>query len=82
LKYQFIARCGEETLPVEVSLGYRPGKQSQRARRLAVGELLAALEVAHATVDASVEDLVKVTTDKGTWVIGEGGAVPERRGGV
>lgn len=80
LKFRFIARCGEETLPLEVSLEYRPGKQTQRARRVAVGELLAILEIDQATIDAAGEDLVKVTTANGLWVIAEGTGVGERRG--
>ena len=82
MKFQFVARCGEETLPLEVNLDYRPGKQGQRARRVAVGELLALLSLEHATIDASGEDMIKISTDKGIWVIAEGGAVTERRGGA
>ena len=66
-------------MPLEVSIPFRPGKQSQRARRVAVGELLAALGVETATVDASGEDQVRITTPEGIWVIGEGGPLEERR---
>ena len=82
VKFHFIARNGEETLPLQIDMAYRPGKQNQRARRLAIGELLAALEVESATIDASGDDQVSVTTPKGTWVIGEGGMQPERRRGI
>ena len=80
MKFKFIARCGDQTMPLEVSTGYRPGKQVQRARRLAVGELLALLEIEQASIDASGEDFVSVTTADGTWVIAEGGGVAEQRG--
>jgi hypothetical protein len=82
MKFAFVARSGEETLPLEVSMSYRPGKQAQRARRLAVGELLALLEVEHAQIDASGEDLVKVSLPDSVWVIAEGGGVSESRGKV
>ncbi len=82
IKFKFIARNGEETLPIEVSMAYKPGKQTQRARRLAVGELLATLAIERAEVDATGEDLVTVVTDDARWVIAEGGGVGERRGGV
>ena len=82
MKFRFIARCGEETLPLEVNTNYRPGKQAQRARRIAVGELLAHLEIDQATVDASSGEFVSVATVNGVWVIGEGGSVAEGRGVV
>jgi hypothetical protein len=82
LKFKFIARCGEESLPLEVSLDYRPGKQTQRARRLAVGELLAWLEIDEANIDATSGEFVRVETAGRIWVIGEGGGVPEGRGVV
>lgn len=82
MKFKFIARCGEETLPLEVNTTYRPGKQAQRARQIAVGELLAHLEIDKATVDASSGEFVSVATAKGVWVIGEGGSVAEGRGAV
>jgi hypothetical protein len=78
-KFRFIARCGEQTMPLEVNLAYRPGKQAQRARRVAVGELLAALGAETASVDAAGEDQVRVTTPEGIWIIGEGGPLAERR---
>ena len=64
MKFSFLARCGDQTLPLEVETPFKPGKQVQRARRLAVGELLAVLEIEQATVDASGEDMVRVTTDE------------------
>jgi hypothetical protein len=82
IKFQFTARCGEESLPLEVNIEYRPGKQMQRARRTAVGELLAALEIDRASVDATGNDMVTVTTDGGTWVIAEGRGGGQRRGGL
>lgn len=82
MKFQFLARCGEDVIPLEVELAYQPGNQSQRARRLAVGQLLAGLEAEQASIDASGQDRVIVTTEHGDWVIGEGGAVAPRRGAV
>ena len=82
MKFKFVARCGEETLPLEVDLAYRPGKQSQRARRVAVGELLGLLEADKAFVDASSEEFVRVEIADQVWVIGEGGGIGERRGVV
>lgn len=66
-------------MPLEVNIPFKPGRQSQRARRVAVGELLAALGAETATVDASGEDQVRVATLEGVWVIGEGGPLEERR---
>lgn len=80
ITFRFTATCGEQSLPLEVSIEYRPGKQTQRARRVAVGKLLAVLEVDHASVDASGEDQIKVTTKKGTWVIGDARGLVEGRG--
>lgn len=71
ITFKFLARCGEQTLPLEVRLDYRPGRQGQRARRVAVGQLLAMLEIESASVDASGEDQVTVATPDGTWVIAE-----------
>ena len=71
ITFRFVAICGEQKIPLEVKLPYKPGKQVQRARRYAVGELLAVLEIEVATVNAAGEDLVKVTTKDGIWVIGE-----------
>ena len=71
IKFAFIARSDEQTMPLEVSLEYQPGNQTQRARRIAVGELLAKVEVETAQIDASGSDMVKVETESGTWVIGE-----------
>lgn len=82
IKFQFTARCGEESIPLEVNLPYKPGKQTQRARRVAVGELLAILEIEEATVKATGDDLVTVSTTTHVWAIAEGGAANERRGGV
>lgn len=78
IKFAFTARCGEDTIPLEVSIDYRPGRQSQRARRVAVGQLLAVLETDEATVDASGDEQVTVATPHGTWVIGEARGVPSR----
>ena len=71
ITYQFTAICGEQKVPLEVQIEYKPGKQAQRARRVAVGELLAFLGAQGATVDATGEDMVKVTTKEGIWIIGE-----------
>ena len=78
LKVSFIARCGEESLPITVEMPFKPGQQAQRARRLAVGHLLAALEVEQARVTAEGDDLVTVATPDGTWVIAEGRAVDDK----
>lgn len=67
-------------MALEVTVPYKPGKQAQRARRVAVGELLAALEVQRAQVDASGDDYIVVKTDQGDWVIGESTAVGDGRG--
>lgn len=82
IKFEFTAVCHEQRIPIQVSLPYRPGKQTQRARRLAVGELLAILETENATVDASGEDSVQVTTADGTWVIAEARAATGGRGTI
>lgn len=71
IKFAFIARSGDQTMPLEVSIEYQPGKQTQRARRVAVGELLAKLESESAQVDASGAEQVKVQTEQGTWIIAE-----------
>ncbi len=73
IKFEFIARSGAETMPLTVTMPFKPGKQSQRARRLAVGELLAALQAEQAIVQADGEEQVVVTVGKEIWVIGEGG---------
>ena len=75
MKYQFIARCEEQSLPIEVNVEFKPGRMNQFARRVAAGQLLAKLEIESATIDASGEDMVKITTPQGTWVIAEGGGV-------
>jgi hypothetical protein len=80
VKFSFIARCGEDSMLLEVNLDYQPGKQNQRARRLAVGYLLAKLGAESANVDATGADRVIVTTEKETWVIGEAGATGSKRG--
>ena len=82
MKFAFIARSGEQTLPLEVELAYRPGKQAQRARRVAVGELLALLEAEQAEVDASGDESVQVTLPNGVWIIAEGGGVSVSRGKI
>jgi hypothetical protein len=82
MKFAFIARSGEQTLPLEVELAYRPGKQTQRARRVAVGELLALLEAEQAEVDASGHDSVKVTLPNAVWIIAEGSGVAVSRGKI
>ena len=82
MKFAFIARSGEQTLPLEVDLAYRPGKQTQRARRVAVGELLALLEAEQAQIDASGEDSVKITLPDAVWVIAEGGGASVTRGKI
>ncbi len=71
ITFRFLARCGDETLPLEARIDYRPGRQAQRARRVAVGQLLAVLEADGAIVDASGEDQVVVSTGDRTWVIAE-----------
>jgi len=81
MKIRFTARCGEDSLPLEVDMAYRPGKVMQHARRLAVGKLLAHLEAEAARVDARGEDSVSVQTPQGTWVIEAGASVSEQRGG-
>ena len=82
IKFRFTARSGDESVPLEVGIDYRPGKQAQRARRVAVGELLAILEIEQASVDASGEDQVVVTTENARWVIAEGRGVGEGRRGI
>lgn len=67
--FKFIARCGTQSVPLQVTVDYRPGKQAQRARRKAVGELLFTLEATHVVVDASGEDVVHVKADGEHWVI-------------
>jgi|GEM_PF-2331064 len=82
IKYAFIARCADEALPLEVAIDYKPGNQNQRARRVAVGQLLAILETESATIDASGSELVSVTTPNGTWVIAEASGGGAARGSV
>ena len=69
-------------IPLEVDLPYKPGKQAQRARRVAFGELLAIVEGLEARVDASGEERLVADIDGATWVIAEGGASPASRGKV
>jgi hypothetical protein len=69
LIFKFLAQCGDERLPLEVKVDFRPGKQAQRARRIAVGELLAILGAEQALVDASGENQVTVKVNDSTWVI-------------
>lgn len=71
INFSFVARNGEQIIPLDVKLDYQPGNQTQRARRIAVGELLAKLEIESATIDASGNDMATVTTTDGIWVIGE-----------
>ena len=78
VKFQFIARCADQSMTLEVNIDYRPGKQMQRARRVAVGELLAALAIEEAAGD----ERVVVTTQDAIWVIAEGGSIGERRGAI
>ena len=80
IRFSFNAFCGEQTMPLQVTLPYRPGKQTQRARRVAIGELLAALEIESATIDASGEDQVRISTPQGTWIIAEARAAERGRG--
>ncbi len=67
--FKFTARLGEQNLPLEVKIDYRPGKQAQRARRIAVGELLCVLEAETATIDATGSDQVQVRIGDDIWVI-------------
>jgi hypothetical protein len=78
--FRFTATCGDQSLPLEVKVDFRPGKQSQRARRIAVGQLLGHLEMDHATVEPGGDAELKVHTPKGTWVIGEARGLVEGRG--
>lgn len=80
MKLNFVARSGEQAIPLSVEMPYQPGNHTQRARRLAVGELLARLEATTATVDAGDATRVVVTTEQGEWVIGESFADPPKRG--
>ncbi len=80
LKFEFIARCEGESIPLEVSLAYKPGNQTQRARRIAAGQLLAELAPSEALVKSIDEELVTVTIGQSIWVIGEGRGGPDRRG--
>lgn len=80
ITFQFTATCGDQSMPLEVRLEYRPGKQSQRARRIAVGELLAKLQVDSATVEPSGADQLSVKTSHGVWIIGEARGLVEGRG--
>jgi hypothetical protein len=75
IKYRFLATKGGENLPLEVALDFKPGRQNQRARRVAVGHLLALIEAEHAVVDATTEDLIRVETPDGVWIIAEGTGV-------
>lgn len=82
IKFAFLARCGDQTMPLEVSLEYQPGNQTQRARRMAVGDLMAKMDIDKAEVDASGTDMVTVTTDSETWVIGESYSGSGGRGNI
>lgn len=59
---------------------YTPGNAAPRARRIAVGELLAALACEHASIDASQEGMVTVTIGQDIWVIDDARAKPAARG--
>ena len=82
IKFAFLARCDEQTIPLEVSLEYQPGNQTQRARRVAVGELLAKLEAEKADIDASGNDSVRVATEQGVWIIAESYSAAGSRGKI
>ncbi len=82
LKFEFTARCEEQAMPLEVSLAYKPGNQTQRARRIAAGQLLAELAPSEALVKSIGEDLITVTIEQNIWVIGEARGGPDRRGKV
>ena len=71
IEFHFTARCGDETLPISVSLEYQPGNQTQQARRKAVGELLVALKADEAQIDARLDGLVTVVVGDARWVIAE-----------
>ncbi len=79
-KFEFTARCGEQSMPLEVSLEYKPGNQTQRARCLAVGQLLAQLQPDEALVKSFDDELVTVTIAGNIWAIAEGRGSPDRRG--
>ncbi len=82
LKFEFTARCEEQSMPLAVSLEYKPGNQTQRARRLAAGQLLAELAPSEALVKSIDEELVTVTIGQSIWVIAEGRGGPDQRGKV
>ncbi len=82
MDFHFTARCGEQTTPLQVSMPYAPGNQAPKARLVAVGELLAALDCKQASVDASHEGVVTVTIGPDIWVIDEARAKPATRGPV
>lgn len=67
--YKFMARCGDQAIPLETKIDYKPGKQSQRARRVAVGQLLGILGGEKISIDASGEDMLQVNIDGEHWVI-------------
>ena len=82
ITFEFTARCGEQSTPLVVNLEYQPGNQTQRARRIAVGQLLAQLEPDEALVRAVAQDMVTVAVGADIWVIGEARGGPDRRGKV
>lgn len=80
MKFHFLAQCGNETHSLEVDIKYAPGNRTQYARKLAVGQLLADMEIEAATIDATDGNAIFVKTDKGTWLIAEGTSVAPQRG--
>ena len=82
ITFRFTATCKEQSLPLEVKIQFRPGKLSRRARRVAVGELLGMLELDSASIEPAGEDQLKVTTEKGVWIIGEARGLVETRGRI
>jgi hypothetical protein len=77
IKYRFLATKGGENLPLEEALEFQPGRKAQQARRVAVGHLLALTGAEHAIVDASADDLVRVETPDGVWIIAEGTGIKD-----
>ena len=82
IKFVFIAHNGESGRELTVQLPFQPGNQTQRARRLAVGELLAQLESTRATVDASADDMVVVSIGSENWIIAESKGAGDSRGAI
>ena len=80
LDFHFMARCGEQTQPLKVSMPYTPGNAAPRAAGIAVGGLLAVLECEYASIDASQDGMVTVTIGQDIWVIDDARAKPAARG--